>query len=183
LPRRYSCRRKRWRGIWGILIAKFLGIKVEEEGDNQKLLMDILSCIEILHQSSVVIDDAADGSKMRRGIPCIHHQYGYSVGIMAGVNLLLHPLRQFVRYRPNESALFMKHILDEQGMLYIGQSADAAFRFDNIIPEEQNYYEISLCKAGLYTRLIVKFLFDSFSKNEKLKNQMIKLNDRMFLIH
>lgn len=174
---------KRWRAVYGSLIGKLLCVDIEKEGENQKLLIDILSCVELIHNGTVVLDDLADGSTMRRGVPCIHYQYGYGVGVNAGASFFFHPLRQFIRYRPTEAAKFMKHFMEEISLLFTGQSLDAVFRVDNVVPTEENYIDISMCKAALLSRLIVKLLFESFSQNEKLKNELIAINDKMFLIH
>jgi geranylgeranyl pyrophosphate synthase len=158
-------------------------VDIEKDGEQQKLLIDILSCVELLHTASLVLDDIADGSTMRRGIPCIHHEFGYGIGVNAGIDLLFHPFRQFVRYRPNEASKYMKDYLDEVAWLFTGQSLDAAFHVDTIISEEKNYNEIALCKTGLFPRLNVKMIFSSFSNDEKLKEEMIAITNRMFLIH
>jgi geranylgeranyl pyrophosphate synthase len=175
---------KRWRPIYGQIIGKLLGVKVgETDAEKEKLLLEILSCLEVIHTSAVVLDDLADGSDMRRGIPCLHVKHGYGVGINAGIELTYHPFRQLIRMRPTEAIKYFRDYMEEVSWLYTGQSLDTYYRLDKIIPEEVNYFDIAMCKTALMPRLLVKMIFSTFSKNTKLRDEMIAINNKMFTIH
>jgi geranylgeranyl diphosphate synthase, type I len=168
---------KRWRPIYGSMIGKLLGVNIEKIGEKEKLLIDILSCVELLHTGSLILDDIADGSTMRRGIRCLHEEFGYGVGVNAGIDLLYYPFRQFFKERPEDTAKFMKDYVDELAWLFTGQSCDAAFQVGSLMSEESNFNEIAMCKTGLFPRLIVKMIFSSFCNDDNLRNKVIHITN------
>jgi geranylgeranyl diphosphate synthase type I len=169
---------KRWRPIYGSMIGKLLGVNIEDSGEKEKLLLEILSCVELLHTGSLILDDIADGSVMRRGIQSLHAEYGYGVGSNAGIVLVLHPFRKFIRERRDDTAKFMKDYIDELSWGFTGQACDAIFQVGSLMSEEQNFNEIAMCKTGLFPRLIVKMIFSTFCNDEKLKNHVIDITNK-----
>lgn len=168
---------KRWRPIYGSMIGKLLGINIENSGEKEKLLIDILSCVELLHTGSLILDDIADGSTMRRGIRCLHEEFGYGLGTNAGIDMVFYPFRKFMDERPLETAKFTKDYVEELAWLFTGQSCDAGFQVGSLMSEESNFNEIAMCKTGLFPRLIVKMIFSSFCNDEILKNKVIHITN------
>lgn len=168
---------KRWRPIYGSMIGKLLGVNIENNGEKEKLLIDILSCVELLHTGSLILDDIADGSTMRRGIRCLHEEFGYGVGVNAGIDLIYFPFRQLIRERPEVTTKFMFDYVDELAWLFTGQSCDAAFQVGSLMSEESNFNEIAMCKTGLFPRLIVKMIFSSFCNDQNLRNKIIHITN------
>ena len=58
---------KRWRPVYGMIIANDYGMDLESEKSDP--LYHILASAEILHNASIIIDDIEDQSLMRRGQP------------------------------------------------------------------------------------------------------------------
>lgn len=59
-------------------------------GLDQQLGINAAIGIELIHTYSLIHDDlpAMDDAKLRRGKPCVHHQYGEDMAILAGDTLL-----------------------------------------------------------------------------------------------
>ena len=66
---------KRWRPILGLMIGKYLNLNIEDFEKN-KNFYNILGCIEILHNATLIIDDVVDNSEFRRNKPCTYKIYG-----------------------------------------------------------------------------------------------------------
>ena len=66
---------KRWRPLLGLMVAKYLDIEIEDYQKNNSLY-NILGCIEILHNATLIIDDVIDNSDYRRNKPCTYKIFG-----------------------------------------------------------------------------------------------------------
>ena len=77
---------KHWRSIFGIVLLRALGEKVEP----YEALVTVMP--ELLHTGSLMIDDIEDKSPLRRSGPAIHMIYGEAATINAGNALYFLPL-------------------------------------------------------------------------------------------
>jgi geranylgeranyl pyrophosphate synthase len=57
------------------------------------LALEAATALEMVHVSSLILDDIIDGSSRRRGVPSLHKQYGNDVAIVSAGLLLLRGLR------------------------------------------------------------------------------------------
>src|SRR5258708_32100925 len=76
---------KRVRGILMLAVAEAAGTKAEK-------VLDAAAAIEMIHASSLVLDDlpAMDDAQRRRGAPTLHRQYGEDLAILSAAALLNH---------------------------------------------------------------------------------------------
>ena len=79
---------KRLRPLLMIVIAQDLGC-------SSPALVDVACAVELVHASSLVLDDlpCMDDAKLRRGVPAIHVTYGQDVAILASIALLSRAFR------------------------------------------------------------------------------------------
>jgi len=62
-------------------------ISCEAVGGNRRDALKAAAAIEMIHNFTLIHDDIADRSKLRRGKPCLHHKYGLGIAINAGDGL------------------------------------------------------------------------------------------------
>ena len=76
---------KRVRGILTLAVGEALGRK-------PKLLLDAAAAMEMIHTSSLVLDDlpSMDNAMVRRGATALHRQFGEDLAILTAVALLNH---------------------------------------------------------------------------------------------
>ncbi|PWY89787.1 terpenoid synthase [Aspergillus heteromorphus CBS 117.55] len=99
----------------------------------------ITRIVELLHTSSLLIDDIEDSSELRRGLPVAHSSiYGHA-------NLKAH--------------LDASHIFNEEPLdLHIGQGLDLYWRENLVCPDEEDYLEMIRQKTGGLLRLAVRLM-------------------------
>lgn len=117
---------------------------------------------EVLHNSSLMIDDIEDSSIKRRGIDCCHVKFGVPTAISAGNTLYFVASKWALEHQDTStrnSLLF--DIMTEMGNLHLGQNQDISWNRKHISSEGNYHTEagyITLCKhktSGLL-RLITK---------------------------
>jgi len=59
-------------------------ISCEAVGGKRKDALKTAAAIEMIHNFTLIHDDIADKSELRRGKPCLHHKYGLGLAINAG---------------------------------------------------------------------------------------------------
>ncbi|KAE9575202.1 hypothetical protein CGMCC3_g8573 [Colletotrichum fructicola] len=133
------------------------------EALDQWLLVDdesletIKKIIDLLHNSSLILDDIEDNSPLRRGLPATHMIFGQAQSINTA-NFMFVQAVQLTRTLNNPEC--QKTLLTELEHLFIGQSWDLYWKFHLQIPTEQEYLEMIDCKTGamfsLLTRLMVQ---------------------------
>jgi len=82
---------KRWRPIFGVLIADIFG-RSSENYENSAFLG------ELIHNAALIIDDIEDSSKMRRGQSSIHIKYGTDIALNAGNTLYFLPYAELMNH-------------------------------------------------------------------------------------
>jgi geranylgeranyl pyrophosphate synthase/predicted secreted hydrolase len=86
--------------IWDLIKRKgkfwrpmFCLLMLETLGKSSAPYIDLLALpVELAHTGSLIVDDVEDDSRIRRGGPCIHVQYGTDVAVNAGNLLYFLPL-------------------------------------------------------------------------------------------
>jgi len=56
----------------------------EAVGGREKDALLTAAAIEMIHNFTLIHDDIADRSEMRRGLPCLHHKYGLGLAVNSG---------------------------------------------------------------------------------------------------
>lgn len=114
-------RGKRWRPLFGKLLLDALGTSSRPF---EKLISVVA---ELPHTGSLIIDDIEDASRLRRGLPCIHLQYGLDVAINAANTVYFLPFLLLRRHRllSDTQRLALYGILSEQYVRsHFGQGLD-----------------------------------------------------------
>lgn len=172
---------KRWRPILGLMVAKYFNINIEDYEKN-KNLYNIIGCIEILHNATLIIDDVIDRSEFRRNKPCTYKIFGEGMAINAGIGLFYYPINSVMR-NMNEShrGKFLVNYINEMTAINFGQTIDFEMNNSKRIIKESNYNDTVLCKTGVFPRLMVKQICDicvsKDNKNQKTITDLLKVMD------
>ncbi|GKT71922.1 geranylgeranyl pyrophosphate synthase [Colletotrichum tofieldiae] len=136
------------------------------EALGQWLLVDdasldqIKNIIDLLHNSSLILDDIEDDSPIRRGFPATHMVFGRAQSINSA-NFMFVQAVQVVRTLNNPDCLEL--LLEELECLFVGQSWDLHWKFHTQIPTEQEYFEMVDSKTGAMFRLLTRLMLHTSS--------------------
>lgn len=158
--------------------------------------------IELLHNSSLLIDDIEDGSIMRRGVKVAHLIYGIPMTINSA-NYIYFISMQFI---PNliknieattedDDINLLKLVLqtdlynifnEEICNLHRGQGLDIYWRDNCIIPNEDDYFDMVMNKTGGLFRLMVRLmerLSIFYNSKKRLEKSLIPLCNLLGIIY
>lgn len=82
--------------LWGSLLNK----KKYSDID-YKAVSKVAVSVEAVHKASVLIDDIIDGDTKRRGVSCVHHEYGEYQTLLFAICLLARGISQINSYGSN----------------------------------------------------------------------------------
>ncbi|CAF0877770.1 unnamed protein product [Brachionus calyciflorus] len=112
----------------------------------------ITDIIELLHNSSLLIDDIEDHSPLRRGMPVSHAVYGIPLTINCANYAYFIALKKCIDL---DNAKAVKIFSDQLIELHRGQGMEIWFRDNFICPSEQEYLSIIQKKTGGLFKLAV----------------------------
>ena len=163
---------KQWRPMIGLIIANYFKLNIGDIQGN-KLLYRLLALTELIHNSSLIIDDVEDKSEYRRNQPCVHLKFGEDIAINAGVTLLYLPIYRILKEIDdvNLKNQIADAYFEEMVSIQIGQGWDIEMKVRNRIPSVDNYIATVMCKTGVCPRLMVKLiriLVNSCTKDKSL---------------
>ncbi|EZA58644.1 geranylgeranyl pyrophosphate synthase isoform X2 [Ooceraea biroi] len=124
-------------------------------------LQTIDEIVNMLHNSSILIDDIQDNSILRRGIPVAHSVYGIASTLSAANYVMFIALERVIRLQhPAATAVYMEQLLE----LHRGQGMDIFWRDNFICPSEADYKTMTIRKTGGLFNLAVRLmkLFSSY---------------------
>ncbi|KAL0936244.1 geranylgeranyl pyrophosphate synthase [Colletotrichum truncatum] len=147
-------------------------------------LNHIRSIIDLLHNSSLILDDIEDNSPLRRGLPATHRVFGQAQSINSA-NFMFVQAVKLTRSLSNPACLDI--LLQELAHLFTGQSWDLYWKFHLQTPTEQEYLEMVDQKTGAMFRLLAKLMFcesslDTSTEASHLLDRMCRLLGRFFQI-
>ncbi|KAJ6259098.1 hypothetical protein Dda_5995 [Drechslerella dactyloides] len=165
----------------------------------QRSLEIIMDVVDMLHSSSLIIDDIQDGSTLRRGQPAAHMIYGPPQAINAANFLFVKCLEEVQKLgaasvHVYSGAYYLRAVwgfikfahaplLDELRNLHIGQGFDLHWTFRTQCPSEQEYIEMVDGKTGGLFRMACRLMKDQATKNRNLDvNDLMTLMGRFFQI-
>jgi geranylgeranyl pyrophosphate synthase len=160
---------KKWRPMFGLMIADYFGLNLQHNKNKQ--LYQILELTELIHNTSLIIDDIQDSSEQRRGKPCVNKIYGNDIALNASLSMLYFPVYKFISDLESESlrAEISYCYLQEISAMLLGQNWDLEMKIGRRIPTVSNYKDMVLCKTGVCLRMGVKFLQILINSSEKGK--------------
>ncbi|VEU19596.1 DEKNAAC100811 [Brettanomyces naardenensis] len=118
--------------------------------------------VNILHVSSLIIDDVEDNSKMRRGKPCAHQIFGNPQSINCANYMYFKAMRLTAKLFGDDAAeLKNKAIsifIEEMLNLHHGQGLDLYWRDNFVCPSESEYVQMVMNKTGGLFRLSTRLM-------------------------
>ncbi|XP_051176087.1 terpene synthase isoform X2 [Leptopilina boulardi] len=121
---------------------------------NEKILV-VGNIIQMLHNSSLLIDDIEDNSILRRGIPVAHSIYGVASTINAANYVLFIALENVLSLNhPEATQVFTEQLME----LHRGQGMEIYWRDNFICPSEDEYRTMTIRKTGGLFNLAVRLM-------------------------
>ncbi|KCV72083.1 hypothetical protein H696_01491 [Fonticula alba] len=123
--------------------------------------------VEMLHNSSLLIDDIQDGSSLRRGLPAAHLIYGPAQTINCANYVYFRALEKLLALSPEYASRCVVIYTKELCNLHRGQGMDLFWRDSVRCPSETEYLHMIDYKTGGLLRLGVKLMqvFSSYQGN------------------
>ncbi|KAF7995555.1 hypothetical protein HCN44_006662 [Aphidius gifuensis] len=110
---------------------------------------------QMLHNSSLLIDDIQDNSILRRGIPVAHSIYGVASTINAANYVLFIALERVLALNhPEATQVYTEQLLE----LHRGQGIEIYWRDNYICPTEAEYRHMTMKKTGGLFNLAVRLM-------------------------
>ncbi|XP_073942701.1 geranylgeranyl pyrophosphate synthase quemao isoform X2 [Choristoneura fumiferana] len=118
--------------------------------------------VQMLHNSSLLVDDIQDNSILRRGIPVAHSIYGVASTINAANYVMIIALEKTLELgHPMATAVYTEQLLE----LHRGQGMEIYWRDNFHCPSEEEYKEMTVKKTGGLFMLAIR-LMQLFSENK-----------------
>lgn len=122
----------------------------------------VVEIVQILHNSSLLIDDIQDNSILRRGIPVAHSIYGVATTINAANYVLFIALEKVLSLNhPEATSVYTEQLLE----LHRGQGMEIYWRDNYQCPSEDEYKQMTMRKTGGLFMLAIR-LMQLFSENK-----------------
>ncbi|KAK7791573.1 hypothetical protein R5R35_002863 [Gryllus longicercus] len=118
--------------------------------------------VQMLHNSSLLVDDIQDNSILRRGIPVAHSIYGVASTINAANYVLFIALERVLSLNhPDATRVYTEQLLE----LHRGQGMEIYWRDNYTCPSEEEYRQMTIRKTGGLFMLAIR-LMQLFSENK-----------------
>ncbi|XP_044740581.1 geranylgeranyl pyrophosphate synthase [Chrysoperla carnea] len=128
---------------------------------NEKLA-EVGQIVEMLHNSSLLLDDIEDNSILRRGIPVAHSIYGVASTINAANYVCYIALERVLSLgHPEATKIYTEQLLE----LHRGQGMEIYWRDNFQCPKEEDYKDMTIKKTGGLFMLAIR-LMQLFSDND-----------------
>ncbi|KAJ1532248.1 hypothetical protein ONE63_000864 [Megalurothrips usitatus] len=119
--------------------------------------------VQMLHNSSLLIDDIQDNSTLRRGIPVAHSIYGVASTINAANYVMFIALERVLNLNhPEATQVYTEQLLE----LHRGQGMEIYWRDNFACPTEEEYRQMTIRKTGGLFMLAIR-LMRLFSDSEE----------------
>ncbi|XP_030572768.1 geranylgeranyl pyrophosphate synthase isoform X1 [Drosophila novamexicana] len=126
-------------------------------------LTQIGEIVQMLHNSSLLIDDIEDNSILRRGVPVAHSIYGVASTINAANYALFLALEKVQQLgHPEATKVYTEQLLE----LHRGQGMEIYWRDSFTCPSESDYKLMTVRKTGGLFMLAIR-LMQLFSDNKE----------------
>ncbi|KPM42335.1 hypothetical protein AK830_g4208 [Neonectria ditissima] len=148
-----------------------LNIWLESPEDHVALIKDV---INVLHNSSLIIDDFQDDSPLRRGRPSTHTIFGAAQSINSATHGIIKAISMVQSFSDAECAAKTTEMIL---VLFQGQATDLHWTFNSICPSLEEYIQMINDKTGALFRLACFLLAESsgVALSEELTESISKM--------
>ncbi|XBW36368.1 hypothetical protein QEN19_001947 [Hanseniaspora menglaensis] len=184
LPLRNATTGKGFRRLLLLSLCDYLNIQIQS--DDQRL-NTISRFVDILHDSSLLIDDIEDNSKTRRNEPCAYIQYGIALTLNCGTFGIFKATNELISFMDHEKDnLFspaikydiLKIVNEEIMNLHVGQGLEIFWRDVSLeVPELIDYIKMIRMKTSGMLRIMARLFSKFFSININDEDRILKLMD------
>lgn len=152
-------------------------------------IMIIEESIDILHNSSLLIDDIEDAGENRRGMKCAHKIFGIGQTINCGNLMYFKAWEKLMELGEGNVKIKLNQIyVDSMIKLHIGQGKELYWRENRICPSEDEYLEMVVGKTGELFKLGVKILDcvsdrEGVEGTEAISEKMVELCEILGIVY
>ncbi|SCU88084.1 LAFA_0E10638g1_1 [Lachancea sp. 'fantastica'] len=146
----------------------------------------ISKLVEILHTSSLLVDDIEDSSEWRRGLKASHLVFGIPMTINTANYMYFYAMECLQELaRDSEAGLLNQLLLifnQEMLNLHRGQGLDIYWRDELVVPDENQYLNMVMNKTGGLFRLTVR-LMEVFSADFQGNDSLVPLCNLLGILY
>jgi geranylgeranyl pyrophosphate synthase len=137
--------------------------------------------IDLLHTSSLILDDIQDDSPMRRGKTAAHLIFGEAQSINSATFLYVRVVQEV---QATGNAALMTVLLEELEDLHVGQSWDLYWKYNMKWPTEDEYFSMIDLKTGGLFRMLVRMMqaLSPRSSTEFVCDALVSMVSRFFQV-
>ncbi|KAI3394937.1 hypothetical protein diail_2044 [Diaporthe ilicicola] len=137
--------------------------------------------IDLLHNSSLILDDIQDNSPMRRGKTATHLIFGDAQSINSATFLYIRVVQEV---QSTGNAALMTVLLEELEDLHVGQSWDLYWKYNLKWPTENEYFSMIDLKTGGLFRMLVRMMqvLSPRSNTEFVCDDLVSMVSRFFQV-
>ena len=130
-----------------------LNVWIEAGAEQLDCVKDV---VKMLHNSSLILDDIEDGSRLRRSSPAAHAIFGTAQSINSATYVYVRAVQKVLYNVRSEEA--MPVLLTGLEHLFIGQSWDLYWSYNIICPSEEAYLSMIDHKTGALFCLLTNLM-------------------------
>ncbi|KAG0653107.1 Geranylgeranyl pyrophosphate synthase [Hyphodiscus hymeniophilus] len=143
----------------------------------EKSLAVIRGIVNLLHSSSLMLDDIEDNSPLRRGFPATHVIFGVNQTINSANLLIMKALKAAEALSSPSLRILLERLIEG----HIGQGMDLYWTHHTIIPTEEEYFTMVDGKTGSLFILLAELMRNEATEHRDLDaGLLMKLVGRFF---
>lgn len=145
--------------------------------DQYKAVASLAACMELIHKSTILLDDWIDQDNARHGQPSFHIQYGAELTVMYALNILsksLTELNNIFFDFSNETVYHacMKNISETMRQMTLGEIQELTLTSDELFDVAKIRHIIKLETAELLTNSMLMGYYGNGGNNSELIAQL-----------
>ncbi|MCL4389278.1 polyprenyl synthetase family protein [Candidatus Marsarchaeota archaeon] len=136
---------------------------IDALGKNPADFIEFSLIPEVIHNGTLVHDDIEDGSKERRGYPCVHTAFGLDIALNLGDFMYYFPIIALIDTKKIDERIKNRILViygREMTRIAIGQATDLAWHDNLVDPHsitEEKYLQMVFGKTGTLSSMAAQF--------------------------